>query len=106
MRIREVTLQEVRMKLVAPFETSMDRTDVRRILLVQADVDGVIGWAECGAGEAPFYSPGTADTAWLLLCGFLLPLIKGKDFASARQGLGLLAAVRRPPLGQGSPGAS
>ena len=51
MRIREVTLQEVRMKLVAPFETSMDRTDVRRILLVQADVDGVIGWAECVAGE-------------------------------------------------------
>ena len=48
MRIREVTLQEVRMRLVAPFETSMDRTELRRILLVQADVDGVIGWAECG----------------------------------------------------------
>ncbi len=39
------------MKLVAPFETSVERTEVRRILLVQADVDGVIGWAECVAGD-------------------------------------------------------
>jgi len=54
---------------------------VRRILLVQADVDGVIGWAECVAGETPFYSPETADTAWLILRDFLWPLIKGKEFA-------------------------
>ena len=37
MRIREITLQEVRMKLVAPFETSMDRTVARRIVLVTPD---------------------------------------------------------------------
>src|SRR5229473_2929087 len=85
MRIREITLQEVRMKLVAPFETSMDRTEVRRILLVQADVDGVIGWAECVAGESPYYSPETADTAWLMLRDFLWPLIKGKDLEPVRR---------------------
>src|SRR6266704_447604 len=94
MRIRELTLQEVRMKLVAPFETSMDRTEVRRILLVQADVDGVIGWAECVAGEFPFYSPETADTAWLILRGFLWPMIKGKEFANAGEVWKLLARVR------------
>jgi len=44
-----MTLQEIRMKLVAPFETSMERTEARRILLVQADVDGVTGWGECVA---------------------------------------------------------
>ena len=82
------------MKLVAPFETSMDRTEVRRILLVRADLDGVIGWAECVAGESPFYSPETADTAWLILRDFLWPLIKGKDFASAGEVWGLLARVR------------
>src|SRR6266550_1344461 len=102
MRIREVTLQEVRMKLVAPFETSMDRTDVRRILLVQADVDGVIGWAECVAGEAPFYSPETADTAWLMLRDFLWPLIKEKDFSSADQVWDLLARVRGHNMAKGS----
>jgi O-succinylbenzoate synthase len=94
MRIREITLQEVRMKLVSPFETSMDRTEARRILLVQADVDGVSGWAECVASETPYYSPETADTAWLILREFLWPLIKGRDFASADEVWDLLARVR------------
>ena len=94
MRIREITLQEIGMKLVDPFETSMDRTVARRIVLVQADVDGVIGWAECVASEAPYYSPETADTAWLILRDFLWPLIKGKDFGSAGEVWELLARVR------------
>ena len=82
------------MKLVDPFETSMDRTVARRIMLVQADVDGVIGWGECVAGETPYYSPETADTAWLILRDFLWPLIKGKDFGSAGEVWELLARVR------------
>src|SRR5712664_721457 len=82
------------MKLVTPFETSMDRTEVRRILLVQADVDGVIGWGECVAGESPFYSPETVETAWLMLRDFLWPLIKGKEFAAASEVWDLLARVR------------
>src|SRR5260370_35832240 len=94
MRIREITLQEVRMKLVGPFETSVERTEVRRILLVQADVDGIVGWGECVAGETPYYSPETGDTAWLILRDFLWPLIKGKDFASAGEVWDLLARVR------------
>jgi len=85
-----------------PVETSMDRTDVRRILLVQADVDGVIGWAECVAGETPFYSPETADTAWLILRDFLWPLIKGKEFASAGEVWDLLARVRGHNMAKGS----
>ncbi len=94
MRIREVTLRELRMKLVTPFETSMDRTDVRRFLLIQADVDGVIGWGECVAGESPFYSPETSETAWHMLRDFLWPMIKGKEFTAASEVWGLLARVR------------
>ena len=82
------------MKLVAPFETSMDRTVARRIVLVQADVDGIIGCAECVASETPYYSPETADTAWLILRDFLWPMIKGKDFGSAGEVWELLARVR------------
>jgi o-succinylbenzoate synthase len=94
MRIREITLREVQMKLVTPFETSMDRTDVRRILLVEANVDGVIGWGECVAGESPFYSPETIDTAMYVLRDFLWPFLKGREFASAREIWDLLARVR------------
>src|SRR5437016_12812490 len=93
MRIREITLQEIRMKLVAPFETSMERTEARRILLVQTNVDGVIGWAECVAGESQYYSPVMVDTAWLILRDFLWPLVKGKEFATANHVLDLLKPV-------------
>jgi len=94
MRTRQITLREIRMKLVAPFETSMECTEMRRIVLVQADVDGVIGWGECVAGETPSYSPETTDTAWLMLRDFLWPMIKGKEFANAEEVWELLARVR------------
>jgi o-succinylbenzoate synthase len=82
------------MKLVAPFETSVDRMEVRHILLVQVDVDGITGWGECVAGESPYYSPETTDTAWLVLRDFLWPMIKGNEFAAASEVWDLLKRVR------------
>ena len=41
MKIEQIILREVPMKLVIPFETSMDRVESRRVLLVEANVDGV-----------------------------------------------------------------
>lgn len=94
MLIRKITLREISMKLVAAFETSMDRTDVRRIILIEADVDGATGWGECVAGEAPFYSPEYADTAWPVLKDFLWPLVKGKPFSAASEVWEMLGHVR------------
>jgi O-succinylbenzoate synthase len=94
MRIREITLRELRMKLVAPFETSFGRTDARRILLVEANLEGVSGWGECVAGEAPRYSPETTDTAWHILRDHLWDLLKGKDFAAAADVWALVDPVR------------
>src|SRR6266403_217160 len=94
MRVREITLREVRMKLVAPFETSAERTDVRRIILVEADVGGTVGWGECVAGETPAYSPETTDTAWHILRDHLWPLLKGREFGSAAEVWDLLGHVR------------
>ncbi len=94
MHVREITLREVRMKLVAPFETSAERTDVRRIILVEADVDGTAGWGECVAGETPSYSPETTDTAWHILRDHLWPLLKEREFGSAAKVWGLLGPVR------------
>jgi len=102
MRIHEVTLQEIRMKLVAPFETSMERTEARRILLAQANVDGVTGWAECVAGESPYYSPEMIDTAWFIFRDFLWPLIKGKEFATANDVWDLLKRVRGHNMAKGA----
>jgi O-succinylbenzoate synthase len=82
------------MELVTPFETSVDRTTARRIVLVEANVDGVTGWGECTAGEKPFYSPETTDTAWHILRDHLWPLVNGKEFASAADVWEMLALVR------------
>jgi O-succinylbenzoate synthase len=82
------------MKLVAPFETSMERTEARRILLVEANVDGIPGWGECVAGESPYYSPETIDTAWHILRDFLWPIIREKKFGTAAEVWDGLARVR------------
>jgi o-succinylbenzoate synthase len=101
MRIKGITLRELHMKLLAPFETSADRVEARRILLVEADVDGIAGWGECVAGEAPYYSPETTETAWHVLRDFLWPMVKGKDFGSAAEVWGMLAHVRGHNMAKG-----
>jgi O-succinylbenzoate synthase len=94
MRIEEVTLRELRMKLVAPFGTSVDFTDERRIILTEVVADGVIGWGECVAGEKPYYSPETTDTAWIVMRDFLWPVIRQQEIAAAADVWQLLERVR------------
>ncbi len=82
------------MKLVTPFETSSDRLEERRIILAEVLANGVIGWGECVAGERPFYSPETTDTAWLVMRDFLWPMIKHKEVATASEVWRLMEPVR------------
>ena len=94
MRIQEVTLREIRMKLIAPFETSAERTEERRIILTEVVTDGAVGWGECVAGEKPYYSPEITDTAWIVMRDFLWPMLKGREFAAAADVWELLGQVR------------
>src|SRR3974390_3811827 len=89
-----MTLREIHLDLLHPFETSMDRVTARRILLVEANLDGVSGWGECTAGENPFYSPEDTETCWHMLRNFLWPMLKGKEFESAGDVWELLEQVR------------
>jgi len=94
MRLRKITLREIHLRLLSPFQTSFGTSDLRRILLVEADVDGVSAWGECTACENPFYSYETVETAWLILRDYLWPLLKGREIAAASEVGDLLAAVR------------
>ncbi|MGB7847561.1 MAG: o-succinylbenzoate synthase [Candidatus Acidiferrum sp.] len=94
MRLHSLTLRELHLELVTPFETSMDRVSKRRILLAEVSVDGVSGWGECTAGESPFYSPEDTDTAWHILKDFLWPMLKGRELASAADVWPFLEHVR------------
>jgi o-succinylbenzoate synthase len=102
MRIDGITLRELRMQLLSPFQISVARTDVRRILLVEANVNGVTGWGECVAGETPSYSPETTETAWHILRDHLWPMVKGTEFDSAAQLWDMLALVRGHNMAKGA----
>jgi len=94
MRIRKITLREIHLRLLAPFETSFGKSELRRILLLDADVDGIPGWGESTAGETPFYSYETVETAWLILRDYLWPIVRGREIASAADVWEMLAPVR------------
>jgi O-succinylbenzoate synthase len=94
MRLQKMTLREIHLPLLSPFETSFGKTSLRRILLVEAEVDGVTGWGESTAGEGPFYSYETVETSWLILRDYLWPMLKGREFASACEVWDAIAPVR------------
>ena len=94
MRLRKLTLREIHLPLVEPFQTSFETTTTRRILLLEADVDGVEGWGESTAGESPYYCYETVETAWHILRDYLWPLLKGREFSVAAEVFDLFARVR------------
>ena len=102
MKVQRITLREIRMPLVTPFETSFGRVTDRRMLLVEAESDGVAGWGECVAGEGPFYAPETVETAWHILRDFIWPLLKGRDFESAAEVWPMLETIRGHNMAKGA----
>ena len=101
MRIRRTTLREIQMPLVTPFETSFGTSTLRRILLIETEVDGVTGWGECVAGENPYYSPETIETATHILRNYLWPLLRNRDFTCASEVFDSLARVRGHEMAKG-----
>lgn len=80
-RIERVTLRQIRMPLLHPFETSFGRTAVRDIVLVEAMGEGISGWGEVTASENPFYNEEWTDSAWLILRNYAVPPVLGRALA-------------------------
>lgn len=79
MRIDGIILREVNLPLVRPFETSFGVTRERRILLVEVRSEGLIGWGECTAGERPFFSAESTDSAWQVIVNELGPMLASAE---------------------------
>jgi O-succinylbenzoate synthase len=75
MRIDAIILREVHLPLVRPFETSFGVTRNRRILLAEIRSEGLTGWGECTAGERPFFSGESTDSAWQTIVNELGPML-------------------------------
>jgi O-succinylbenzoate synthase len=66
LNIDAIHMREVNMPLAYPFETSFGLTTGRRILLIELEAEGLTAWGECVAGEHPYFSDETIDTAWMI----------------------------------------
>jgi O-succinylbenzoate synthase len=75
MKIDAITLRELHLPLVRPFETSFGVTRNRRILLAEIQSEGLTGWGECTAGERPFFSAESTDSAWAAIVQELGPML-------------------------------
>ena len=102
MKVQKITLREIRMPLVTPFETSFGCTTDRRMLLVEAVADGVSGWGESVAGEGPFYAPETVETAWHILRDFIWPILKSREIESAAHAWASLEPIRGHNMAKGA----
>jgi O-succinylbenzoate synthase len=79
MKIDAIILRELHLPLVHPFETSFGVTRERRILLAEVQSEGLTGWGECTAGEHPFFSEESTDSAWIVLANELAPMLTAES---------------------------
>ena len=79
MKIDGIILRELHLPLVRPFETSFGVTRDRRILLAEVRSEGLTGWGECTAGEHPYFSGESTDTAWQILLHELGPMLAAES---------------------------
>lgn len=94
MRIEAITLREIQMPLAHPFVTSFGVTTGRRILLVEIEAEGIRGWGECVAGEHPYFSEESVDTAWPTLLAELMPRLLAEEVEHGRDCPAIFAPVR------------
>jgi len=92
--IEAVHLREINMPLAFPFETSFGVTTGRRVLLVEIESDGLTAWGECVAGEHPYFSDESIDTAWIVTERELAPRLVGKELAGGSSCPALFRQVR------------
>lgn len=96
MRITDITIRHMKMKLKAPFTTSFGTFTDREFLLLEAhDADGTVGYGESVAFNAPWYNEETLRTNWHMLEDFLIPLILDKDISHPDEVSEIFSSIRK-----------
>jgi o-succinylbenzoate synthase len=94
LNIDAIHMHEINMPLAHPFETSFGLTTARRILLIELESDGLTAWGECVAGEHPWFSDETVDTAWMVTENELAPRLLDADLENAGGCIDLFRQIR------------
>jgi O-succinylbenzoate synthase len=96
MKIKEVILRRLRMKMNFLFKTSFGVISEKEFILVEVkDENGLSGWGESGALMAPFYNEETVQTNWHMLEDFLIPTILGREIGHPDEVTSLFSPIKR-----------
>lgn len=96
MKLVEVSIYQVEMKMKTPFATSLGTIHNKRFIVLEAkDDSGVIGWGEGVAFEEPTYTEETFKTSLHLLEDFLIPQLLQVELTHPDEVYELLRPIRR-----------
>jgi len=80
MKINEVILYKMNMRMKNPFTTSFGTEQNRLFILVEVkNENGLSGWGECVTTERPLYIEEFTDSSWIMLEKFLIPSVLKTD---------------------------
>ncbi len=94
MKIEQIALHQIRLPLLAPFTTSFGTEIDRPCIIIAMAGEGIEGYGECVAGDGPWYSYETIETAWEIMSRYLIPRLLGRDIADPSEVWDLFAPIR------------
>lgn len=96
MKISEIRIRHLQLKLKAPFTTSFGTFLNKDFLLLEAkDESGTVGWGESVAFHAPWYNEETLKTNWHMLEDFLIPMILNREIRHPDEVSEIFAHIRK-----------
>ena len=96
MKVHEVTLRTLKMRMKFPFETSFGVLQDKEFLLLEAKTeDSLTGYGEGVAFTAPWYTEETVTSMKHVLTEFLIPAILNKTIAHPDELQTIFAQIRR-----------
>ena len=96
MKIVEVIIYQVEMRMKTPFTTSLGTMQNKRFLVLEVkDESGIVGWGEGVAFEEPSYTEETLKTSLHMLEDFLIPKLLGGELTHPDEVYELFRPIRR-----------
>lgn len=96
MKVTEVVLRHVKMKMKFPFTTSFGTFQDKEFLLLEAkDENGLSGWGESVAFHSPWYNEETLKTNWHMLEDFIIPSLLNKEINHPDEVSDILSYIRK-----------
>lgn len=96
MKLTEVIIYTLKMRMNTPFVTSFGAVQDKTVLVIKAkDESGTIGWGEGVAFDAPSYTEETAKTTLHMLREFLIPMLLHKELTHPDEVNELFKPIRR-----------